>query len=190
MSELGPTEAATVESAQSGDLEALHSLVSHYSTPLYRLAFRITRSPADAEDAVQDAFLKAYQKLETYRAQAGFGTWIYRIATNTALDLVRRRQRQDRDTDALGPLDTTLKGNDPDPERRAQGREIEGRLNEAMDMLTAIERTAFVLRHFEGRTTVEIGEVLGVAPNTAKQTVFRAVRKIRTALEPIVRSAS
>ena len=187
---MGSTEAATVELAKGGDLEAFHRLVAHYSEPLYRLAYRITRSREDAEDAVQDAFIKAYERLDGFESRSAFGTWIYRVATNCCLDLLRKRSRRDDKTEGLDTHEYRLADSEPDPERHTVSRQIEGRLEEAMAELTEIERAAFVLRHYEGRSTAEIGEVLGVKPNAAKQTVFRAVRKIRTALEPIVRSAS
>jgi RNA polymerase sigma-70 factor (ECF subfamily) len=182
----------TVERAQAGDLEAFRTLVDRHSRAVFRLAFRITGREEDADDAVQETFLKAFKKLGSYDGRAEFGTWLYRLATNCTLDLLRRRKRlEGRST----PLDETAVGlleqrDTPDPIRLMASREVRLHIERALDSLSAIERSAFVLRHFEGCSSAEIAEALQLHAGAARQAVFRAVRKLRVALEPLVRSES
>jgi RNA polymerase sigma-70 factor (ECF subfamily) len=165
-------------------------LVERHSRPLFRLAFRITGNESDAEDVVQESFLRAYRQLGKFDERASFGTWLYRIATNYALDLVRARnrrseQRQALDEDAVDPLLSTP-SREPAPDRLAQSGQFRERLAAAMEELSAAERTAFVLRHYEGMSMEDVGRLLGCQPGAAKHSVFRAVQKLRRALEPLV----
>ncbi len=177
------SEAALVARARAGEAEAFKALVETHGRSLYGLAYRLTSSPADADDIVQDSFFKAWRKLHRFDDRASFRTWMHKIVTNTALDLIRKRgRRPETPEEEVAP--TALPGSaEPDPERRVAGRELGQRVHEALGDLSARERAAFVLRHFEERTTREIGEALGVTPNASKQLVFRAVRKMRASLE-------
>ena len=163
---------------------------------LFRLAFRMTGIEQDAEDVVQESFLRAYKQLAKFDERASFGTWLYRIAANCSLDLVRAPEA------ALG---ARWRRPGSDGGRRSRGRrcprpiptrsalalsgEVRERVAEAMDELSATERTAFVLRHFEGMRIEEVSRVLECQPGAAKHSVFRAVQKLRRALEPIVSAA-
>lgn len=176
----------TIRAVLSGDKEAYGALVLRHSQSLFRVAFRITGNEADAEDVVQEAFLRGYRKLEGFQAKSNFGTWIYRIAVHCALDKIQ--QRNGNDTSRVGDE------NDPDvdqmqmadeaagPDRLLLSREIAAMQQDAMHCLTATERTAFVLRHMEDCTTEEIAAALDIASNAAKQAVFRAVQKLRARL--------
>jgi RNA polymerase sigma-70 factor (ECF subfamily) len=153
------------------------------------VAFRILGNEADAEEIVQEAFLRGYQRLESFQQRSSFGTWIYRIAVNCALNRMRRsgtraQYQLGEDSD---PNEKTVQvaAQDADPERSVLSLEIDGALKEAMRLLTPREKTAFVLRHYEDRSTSEIAQVLGIAPNAAKQAVFRAVQKLRQELAPL-----
>ncbi|PWU12497.1 MAG: RNA polymerase subunit sigma-24 [Terriglobia bacterium] len=184
---------AAVDRARSGDADAFRLLVERHSRALFRLAFRMTGNESDAEDVVQETFLRAYRQLARFDERASFGTWIYRIATNYSLDLVRSRNRrserwQSLDEEAGDPLLSAPSG-DPAPDRLAQSGEVRQHLAAAMDELSAAERTAFVLRHFEGMSIEDVGRTLGCQPGAAKHSVFRAVQKLRRALEPLVGTA-
>jgi RNA polymerase sigma-70 factor (ECF subfamily) len=187
------TDGAFVERARAGDADAFRVLVERHSRSLFRLAFRMTGNEQDAEDVVQESFLRAYRQLGRFDERASFGTWLYRIATNCALDLVRSRNRRAvRTAAADGEGDDpvlTLPSGDPGPERAALSGELRDRVAEAMNGLSATERTAFVLRHFEGMRIEEVSRVLECQPGAAKHSVFRAVQKLRRALEPVVSSA-
>jgi RNA polymerase sigma-70 factor (ECF subfamily) len=148
---------------------------------VFQLAYRITGNEQDAEDAVQESFLRAYRQIGRFDGNSSFGTWLYRIAANCALDAIRRRGRQSA---TEGPVREPASG-DPTPERSAMSGEIRDRMELALTELSPVERAAFVLRHFEGMGIEEIGQALGCQPGAAKQSVFRAVRKLRKALEPL-----
>ena len=188
------TDAAIVSRVRAGDADAFRELVERHSRSLFRLAFRMTGNQQDAEDAVQDSFLRAYRQLSSFDERASFGTWMYRIASNCSLDLVRaRKRRNDRsateDGDRTGDPVAQLPSTDPTPERMALSGEVRQRVAEAMEELSPTERTAFVLRHFEGMRMEAVGRVLECQPGAAKHSVFRAVQKLRRALEPLVSGA-
>jgi RNA polymerase sigma-70 factor (ECF subfamily) len=182
-----------IERAQSGDSDAFRLLVEQHSRAVFRLAFRMTGNEQDAEDVVQETFLRAYRQLDKYEARASFSTWLYRIASNYSLDLIRMRKRhedkrergnaEDRDILQTLPVDT------PGPDRLVYSGQVQERVNEALNELSAQERTAFVLRHFEGMSIDEIGEALGTGTNATKHSIFRAVQKLRRSLEPVVGAA-
>ena len=187
------TDRAYVARARTGDAEAFRVLVERHSRSLFRLAFRMTGNESDAEDVVQETFLRAFRQLGRFDDRASFGTWLYRIATNCSLDLVRSKKRRSEHTAPADPdmEDPTLNlpAHDPTPERAALSSEVRERVAEAMNDLSATERAAFVLRHFEGMRIEEVSRVLDCQPGAAKHSVFRAVQKLRRALEPLVSAA-
>ncbi len=185
-------ETILVERAREGDAEAFRELVVSYSPKLFRLAWRITGDEQSAEDAVQETFLRAYRALGRFDARAQFGTWLHRIAVNAALDLTRRQERhrsrhEDRFHGAAGE-EEVFPSSDPGPDRIALSLELERAVRSAMAELSTMERTAFVLRHFEGRSIAEICDQLGLGVSAGKQAVFRAVKKLRRVLEPLVQT--
>ena len=187
------TDRAYVAKARSGDADAYRVLVERHSRSLFRLAFRMTGNEQDAEDVVQESFLRAYRQLGKFDDRASFGTWLYRIAANCSLDLVRARKRRSEKLAAAEPEMedpmAAVPSPDPSPERAALSTEVRERVAEAMQELSATERTAFVLRHFEGMCIEEVSRVLECQPGAAKHSVFRAVQKLRRALEPMVGAA-
>ena len=183
---------AFVARARSGDADAFRALVDLHSRGLFRVAFRMTGNESDAEDVVQESFLRAYRQLGKFDERASFGTWLYRIAVNCALDLVRSRKRrgeQQQAEDSREDAVMTAVSDHPGPERLALSGEMRERVAEAMKELSAAERSAFVLRHFEGMRIEEVSRVLGCQPGAAKHSVFRAVQKLRRALEPLASTA-
>jgi RNA polymerase sigma-70 factor (ECF subfamily) len=195
-----PTDRTYVARARAGDADAYRVLVERHGRALFRLCFRMTGNQQDAEDVVQESFLRAFRQLSKFDERASFGTWLYRIAANCSLDLVRSRKRRSEHQSLIG--DSTggsggqaddpvlsLPSTDPTPERAALSGEIRERLAEAMNELSATERTAFVLRHFEGMRIEEVSRVLECQPGAAKHSVFRAVQKLRRALEPVMGAA-
>ncbi|MBL8113569.1 MAG: sigma-70 family RNA polymerase sigma factor [Acidobacteria bacterium] len=176
---------ALVERSKSGDPEAFRELVTRHARGVFLLAYRITRRQEDADDVVQETFLKAHRALASFDDRASFPTWLHRIAGNTALDLLRRKQVRftlplSAEVDDRPALEPASQG--PSPEGEARGREIGRRLEAALSGLSASERSAVVLRHFEGLGLDEIGLALGVSPLAAKSCVFRATDKLRRAL--------
>jgi len=187
------TDAHDVTLAQAGDETAFRRLVERHGRGVFQLAFRLTGSEPDAEDVVQDAFLKAYRELKRFESRSSFRTWLHRITVNCAYDLLRRRPRHKAESlDAAAEEDAPGGGIEPEadvssrPDRLAFGAEVQSRVRTALELLTPTERTAFVLRHFEGRSLEEIGETLGLRTGATKHSIFRAVQKMRRALAPVV----
>jgi RNA polymerase sigma-70 factor, ECF subfamily len=182
------TEAAAVLArARQGDSEAFRALVERHSPRVFRLAFRMTGNEQDAEDVVQESFLRAYRQLGRFESRANFGTWLYRIVANCSVDLMRARQARHEQVRAepLEPVAETSAVDTPDPERLARSAEINRHVQEALGALSPLERAAFTLRHYEGRSIDEIGRTLGLGTSAAKHSVFRAVKKLRVSLQPL-----
>src|SRR4051794_14623542 len=182
------TEAAAVLArARQGDSDAFRALVETHSRSVFRLAFRMTGNEQDAEDVVQESFLRAYRQLGRFESRANFGTWLYRIVANCSVDLMRAKQAR-HDQVRGEPLETAADISAPDapnPERLAESAEINRRVQDALGGLSPLERAAFTLRHYEGRSIDEIGRTLGLRTSAAKHSVFRAVKKLRQALQPL-----
>lgn len=189
-----PEDTAVVERARQGDREAFRELVEGHSRDVFRLAFRITGEEASAEDVVQETFLSAYRGLARFDGRSRFGTWVHRIAVNHAVGALRRRQRTTRPLSLPAgfeegegePAALEPRSGEPGPDRHAASGQIAAAARRALAALTPMEKTAFALRHFEGRSIAEIGSALGVRESASKQAVFRAVRKLREALQPFV----
>ena len=184
------TDAAAVALARDGDSEAFRALVERHSRAVFRLAHRMTGNASDAEDVVQDTFLKAYKQLSRFESRANFGTWLHRIAVNCSIDLIRARPHREAthdvaDLEQFGAGEAADAGR-PSPERLMLSTEVQARITDAMSALSQMERAAFVLRHFEGQSIDEISRALGLKTNATKHSIFRAVKKMRHALEPLV----
>src|SRR5262245_30116839 len=187
------SDETAVARAKAGDANGFRLLVERHSRALFRLAFRMTGNEQDAEDVVQEALLRAYRNMENFDERARFRTWLYRIAMNCSLDIVRARKRR---LETPGPADPEMKdplhslpAPEPTPDRMAMSEQARWRIAEAMEELSVSERTAFVLRHVEGMCIDDVSRVLGCRPGAARHCVFRAVQKLRRALEPLVSTA-
>jgi RNA polymerase sigma-70 factor (ECF subfamily) len=192
---IAESDAIAVERTLAGDRDAYRVLVERHSHNVFRLAYRMTGNRHDAEEVVQEAFLRGYQKLGQFAARSNFGTWVYRIAANYAIDRMRQRQKEDARREAPrtesqdgmedDPL-SRVKDEAPTPERLTQSIELRKQMEQALTALSEAERTAFVMRHWEGCGIEEIAAVLKSSSNATKNTVFRAVHKLRLALQPFV----
>ena len=185
-------ETEAIRDVLAGDKDAYRLLMDRYFHSVTRVAFRITGNEEDAEEAAQEAFLRAYNKLPTFRFDAAFSTWIMRIVMNTAINLVERRKRDlsyhaPRIADEPSPVEHTVRVTDGkgSPEDHLLSREAVSLRHAAMAELTPMERTAFTLRHMEDISMMEIATALNITTNSAKQAVFRAVSKLRRSLTPI-----
>jgi RNA polymerase sigma-70 factor (ECF subfamily) len=185
---MGDVDQQAIRRVLGGDRDAYRVLMERHFATIYRVTLRITGNDQDAEEAAQEAFLRAYNKLPEFRQAAGFGTWVYRIAMNCALNLVERRSREASWNAA--PLVTEYgtekfaSESQRGPEQTLLDGEATRMREQAMQQLTPMERTAFVLRHMEDQSIDVIASALGVPANSAKQAVFRAVAKLRVALRP------
>ena len=183
------SDAALVERASGGDCDAFRVLVERHSRSVFRLAYRMTLNPYDADDVVQEAFLRAYRSLDRFDGRSEFKSWIYRIATNCAIDV--RRSRSKRAELSTTPhdgngLESVLAAPDPSPHRIAVSGEMRRIVDETLAGLSPLERTAFLMRHVDGSSVIEISAALGRNGNATRHSIFRAVRKLRGALRPVV----
>ena len=194
---IAESDAIAVERTLAGDRDAYRVLVERHSHNIFRLAYRMTGNRHDAEEVVQEAFLRGYQKLGQFAARSNFGTWVYRIAANYAIDRMRQRQKEDarRETPRVEDRDgmeddplNRVQDQSPTPERLTQSLELRKQMERALAALSEAERTAFVMRHWEGCGIEEIAAVLKSSSNATKNTVFRAVQKLRQALQPLVQT--
>jgi RNA polymerase sigma-70 factor (ECF subfamily) len=182
---------ALIREAQRGNRVAFEELVRHYDHAVLRLALRLTGSEPDAQDVYQEAFLKAYRNLASFRFECSFYTWIYRIVTNLCLDHLRKRQVRKEDA-AVTVNDDGTEYNLLDqvsddrasfnPERDLMRRELGQKIGLALNRLTPRERMVFELKHYQGLKLRTIGEMLSTTEETAKNTLFRATQKLRGAL--------
>jgi len=186
---MAKNDQALIRAVLAGNKDAYGDLAERHGDTMFRVAFRITESEPDAQEVVQEALLRSYRSLTEFDARSDFRTWIYRITVNCALQLLEKRKKEaavpiteefDEQVSGIQLTDAAA-----GPERLLLDREIEHRRHAAMEKMTEDERVAFVLRHLEGRSTEEIATALGVTPNNAKQSVFRAVQKMRKALAPL-----
>jgi RNA polymerase sigma-70 factor (ECF subfamily) len=169
-----------------GDLDAFLSLVERHRRYMYGLAFRMTGNEQDAKDVVQESLLDAYLHLDRFERRADLRTWLNRILVNCALDHLRsRRRRPDvNDPRPLSDVVDTAASSAPDPERLVANADWRRQVSAVMETMSPLERVTFSLRHFEGCSIAEIAQTVGIGTSAAKQHIFRAVRKVRVALEP------
>ncbi len=183
-------EAGLIRAAQAGDGAAFERLVRAYDASVLRIAMNMLRSPEDARDVYQEAFLRVFRNLHSFRFDCSFHTWLYRIVTNICLDQLRKRKvrREEQSTVETeeGPVDRMERFQEPapyaDPERQTQSRQLSSRIAGALAGLSPRERMVFELRHYQGLRLRNIGEVLGTSEEAAKNCLFRATRKLRDAL--------
>ncbi len=180
-----------IREAQRGQRSAFDTLVRRYDQSVLRLALHLLGNEQDAQDVHQEAFLKAYRHLGNFRFECSFYTWLYRIVTNLCLDQMRRRKSRREDpatmTDAAGDeIDLMANVRDErsmaDPAKELDRQVLAQGIAAALDTLTPRERTVFELKHYQGLKLRTIGEMLSTTEETAKNTLFRATRKLRANL--------
>ncbi len=191
---LATDETALIKAAQAGDQDAFGQLVRAYDQSVLRLAMNLLRSPEDAQDVYQEAFLRVYKNLHQFRFDCSFHTWLYRIVTNLCLDQMRKRKVRREEptviTTAEGVLDRadtmTEQRADGDPQRSLFSGQLRRKIKEVLGGLTPRERMVFEMRHYQGLRLRNIGEILGTSEEAAKNCLFRANQKMRAALGEFV----
>jgi len=186
-------EAALIAASREGDAEAFGILVERYMPRALAFATRMTGNPEDAEDIVQDSFVKAYNKLGSFRGDSGFFTWFYRLLSNACLDHMRRGSlvkrifyfgRPVQDGEDYDPVDQAA---DPDPGSSPDSGVYRGEaakdINEALMKLSPRQRAVFLLRHDEGLKTAEVAEALGISEGAVKSHLVRAIAALRKELK-------
>lgn len=191
---IGMDEAALIRAAQGGDQYAFEELVQAYDQSVLRLALNLLRSPEDASDVYQEAFLRVYRNLHSFRFDCSFHTWLYRIVTNLCLDHLRKRKVRREESSVIetseGPVDrmdvVPEERAENDPQRKLMSQQLGSRIEEVLGELTQRERLVFELRHYQGLRLRAIGEMLGTTEEAAKNCLFRATQKLRVALGDFV----
>lgn len=184
-----------VERAQRGDKQAFGLLVSKYQRKLARLLSRLIRDPAEVEDVAQEAFIKAYRALPSFRGESAFYTWLYRIGINTAKNyLVSQGRRAPTTTEFDSEEAETFEDGDQlrdinTPERMLQSKQIGETVNSAMEALPEELRTAIVLREIEGLSYEEIASIMECPIGTVRSRIFRAREAIADKLRPLLETA-
>lgn len=186
-------ERELIRRAQRGDRSAFDALVRLYDHEVLRLVVRLVRSPEEAQDLYQEAFLKVYRSLGHFRFDSRFSTWLYRVVMNVCLDHLRRQKtRNEVQPPSHEEGDTeyfqTLPDERPElnPHRAFEGKEILHRVERALGLLNPRERLVFELKHYQGLKLRAIGELCGTTEETAKNCLFRATQKLRVALGDLV----
>jgi RNA polymerase sigma-70 factor (ECF subfamily) len=181
-------EAAVVAQARTGDATAFNELLRRYERKIFRLALHITQNREDAEDVLQETFLKAYEHLDQFQGQSKFYTWIVRIAVNQALMKLRKR-KSDRSVSLDETIDTgedtvarEIAAWDENPEQQYGREELNQILTSAVDGLTPIYRAVFVLRDVDGLSTEETAEALDLSVPAVKSRLLRARLQLRDKL--------
>ncbi len=181
-------ECSLVREAQGGNHAAFAQLVHAHDETVLRVALRITGSQSDAQDIYQEVFLKVYKKLNCFRFDSSFSTWISRITTNTCLDYLRKaRHRRENDTIKVGfdgmeqDLLDQVADDRPanDPQKELLRRELRVYILSALKQLTPQERMVFDMKHFQGMKLRAVGEILNISEGSVKTCLVRATRKLR-----------
>jgi RNA polymerase sigma-70 factor (ECF subfamily) len=191
------SDAAVVAQVLAGDKDAFRLLVERHTRSIYCVAYRMTGNQQDAEEIVQETFLRAYKSLRRFELRSTFATWLYRIAVNRSLDFLKAKKMNDtyQVSDGQGQDEQEnerqmqLAATGPGPERLLLSAETGEKIAEAINLLSPAERVAFTMRHMEGKGIEEISQTLNVRASAAKNSIFRAVQKIRQHLEPLVGAA-
>src|SRR5271157_4846913 len=191
---LNPQVDSLIRAAQHGDQDAFEQLVRAYDQNVLRLAMNLLRSPEDARDAYQEAFLRVYRNLHAFRFDCSFHTWLYRIVTNICLDQLRKRKVRKEEPGVVETADGAIDRMDTfeedaaesDPERSMWNLQLKRKIETALQDLTPRERLVFELRHYQGLRLRNIGEMLGTTEEAAKNCLFRATQKMRTVLGDFV----
>ena len=187
---MSPQTDSLIRAAQRGDQDAFEQLVRAHDQSVLRLAMNLLRSTEDARDVYQEAFLRVYRSLDSFRFDCSFQTWLYRIVTNICLDRLRKRKVRKEESAVVetsdGPVDRMEAFQEEaahaNPERTLWNRELKQRMENALQDLSPRERMVFELRHYQGLRLRNIGDLLGTTEEAAKNCLFRATRKMRAEL--------
>jgi RNA polymerase sigma-70 factor (ECF subfamily) len=168
------------------NVEAFLALIERHRRYMYNLALRMTGNEQDAKDVLQDSLLNAFIGFDRFEGRADLRTWLNRILVNCALDHLRgvRRRPDMHDPHPISDVADIAASLSPDPERLAASADWRRVVATVMDGMSPLERVTFALRHFEGLSIAEIARTAGISNTAARQHIFRAVRKLRVALEP------
>ena len=188
---ISPSDEELVARARGKDFAAFEELVSRYEDKIFRLAYRFVRNETEAKEILQDTFLSVWRKLDTFKGDSQFGSWLYRVAANAALMRLRAQRRHPEVSteelpvdylDTYGHLPTQGENWAKRPDDELQSDELRRRIQKAVDDLPEIYRTVFLVRDVEGLSTEETAEVLQISVPTVKTRLHRARLALRDAI--------
>jgi RNA polymerase sigma-70 factor (ECF subfamily) len=182
---MGPTDEELVAAFQAGDATAFDQLVRRWDRRIHGAIYRVVGADEDARDLCQEAFLKAYRGLGTFKREARFSSWLYQIALNVCRDRMRRRRGRTAVSleEIEGSAEGGLRAPDPGPLEIALSRDLRRAVARAMEELTPEEREVIVLKEYQGLTFPEIAETLSVPLSTVKTRLYRGLGQLRHRLE-------
>ena len=172
-------EYAVIERVRAGDTDAFEVLVTAYQKQIYNLTLRYVSNPEDAADLTQEAFLRAFRNLGSFRGDSRFSVWLYRLTTNVCIDLLRSRGRGTAasltvENEDEEPEELDIPDDRTEPQRELERRELQRAVREGLKTLSEDAREIVILRELEGLSYAEIGERLGLEAGTVKSRLFRA----------------
>lgn len=186
------TEVLLIEDLRAGDMTALAVIVEKYKRLVYRLAFQITKNHEDANDVMQDTFLKVYESIHSFRNESAFETWLYRIVVNQAINLVKRRERR-REAPLSGTTETQIRSElkrasnlRNNPHLSVERKELQRQVTQAVNSLPMKHRMVVILHEFEGLTHPKIASILNCSEGTVRSRLHYARKKLRERLKPYV----
>jgi RNA polymerase sigma-70 factor (ECF subfamily) len=186
-----PSDDELIARARAKDFAAFETLLGRYEDKVYRLAFRIVRNETDAKEILQETFVSIWRKLDTFKGDSQFGSWVYRIATNAALMRLRSQRRHPEVSTEELPIGYLDNYGQPmpagenwskRPDDQLQSSELRTHIQSAVDALPDIYRTVFIVRDVEGLSTEETAEALGISVPTVKTRLHRARIALRDAI--------
>jgi RNA polymerase sigma-70 factor (ECF subfamily) len=178
------TDEDLVRRSKEDDERAFGELVSRYESKVYSLALRMVRNPEDAEDVLQDTFLRAYRGIKSFQGASTFSTWIYRITANSALMRLRKKQLPTVSIEDQDERETPVNIADwtPGPAEQLMTQELQHEMDEAIEALPPEFRQVFILRDIEERSNAEVAEILDLSVAAVKSRLHRARLKVRNRL--------
>ena len=184
-------EARLIEQTRSGDQRAFNQLVHHYYNRVFRTAFGVVRNEENAKEVSQQTWIKVWNKLDTFKGDSAFSTWLYRITTFTALDFLRANKKHQRldsieaseEKEGIKPIQLASDNVDEQPRSSMRKKEIMDGFQKALQNLNEQHRTALVLREIEGLSYEEIADIMQCKIGTVMSRIFNARRAIQTEME-------
>lgn len=176
-------EGSLIARAAGGDTRAFEALMQPYEGRVYALCVRMLGNVHDGEDCAQEAMLRIWQKIGSYRGEASFSTWVYRVTASVCTDAIRRRSRRSQPSlEALGEEGFDPPDDAPTPEERAQASDLRAQMQRAIDAVPEGMRSVFLLRDVHGLSVAEAAKALRLSEGTVKSRLARAREKIAAAM--------
>jgi RNA polymerase sigma-70 factor (ECF subfamily) len=181
----GMMERDIVQSAQQGDMEAFRMLFEQNRQRIFSLAYQYTKNKEDAEDILQETFIKTYNYLHKYKAEndTNFSSWIYRIGINCSIDFLRRKKNKKEDFSDWDTWEKTIPGNSSNPEDTIGMEQLREKISQLVEGLSPRQRMVFILKHYQQYSIKEIAEYLDCSEGSVKKQLFRAVSAIKNPLK-------